>query len=160
MAVTTTLAPLVEAELVTRLQARAGLAGVLVDSGPLGASTDGHIEYIEIGGSLDQQATIQSTEAWSSLGNLRRQETIVIDCLVFVQVTGAGGADIRTASARAHAILAEVATELRDDPDLGGLIDRNAQFGGEWSEQRFAGSGTRASAIRFQVTYMATLPRT
>lgn len=157
MPVTTTLAPAFEAALVTALQARAGLAGVLVDSGPLGASTDGNLEYIEIGGSLDPQPTIQSTEAWGLLGNARKEETVAFDCLCFVQVTGSGGVDIRRASVRAHALLAEVATELRDDPDLGGV--RVTQFS-EWSEQRFAGSGTRAALIRFAITYTATLPRT
>ena len=139
MSVTTTYAPGFEDALVTALQAREGLAGVLVDSGPLGASTDGHIEYIEIGGSLDAQPTIQSTEAWSLLGNARKEETVVIDCLCYVQLTGGGGEAIRAASARAHELLAEVATALRDDPDLGGV--RVTQFS-EWSEQRFAGSGT------------------
>lgn len=159
MAFVTSRAAAFEAALVTALQGRAGLAGVLVDSGPLGASTDGNLEYIEIGGSLDAQPTITSTEVWGLLGNARREETVAIDCLCFVQMTGNGGAVIRAASARAHVLLAEVATQLRDTPDMDLDNLRVTQFS-EWTEQRFAGSGTRASAIRFQVTYTASLPRT
>lgn len=159
MAFITTLAADFETALVTALQARPGLAGVLVDSGPLGDSTAGHKEYVEIGGSLDQQPTISSIETWGLLGNARRDETVTLDCLAYVEVTGAGGAGIRAASARAHELLAEVATQLRETPDMGLTNLRVTQFGG-WSEQRAAGAGERASYIRFQVTYNATLPRT
>lgn len=156
MAVTTTLAPQFEAALVTALQARVGLAGVYVDSGTVGDIPAK--EYIEIGGRIDPGPRAESLETWGAIGNLRKEETVTFHCLIYVQVTGSGGAGIRAAGARAHELLAEVATQLRDDPDMGDLV-RVTELG-DWTEQTFVGSGTRASVLLFDIRYTASLPRT
>lgn len=94
------------------LALRAGLSGVQVGTGPLGAAS--------------QQESIQlftgsSSQEWATTGR-RKEEELTIDGSIWVSRPSADDAVIREARARAIALLAELEDFLRLDPSLGGVV--------------------------------------
>ncbi|MEW6583476.1 MAG: hypothetical protein AB1416_12030 [Actinomycetota bacterium] len=104
-----------KAALLTRLQARPGLAGVQVTWGwPPG---DLEPEWIMLG-------DVDGTQAAAALGAQRREEEYFLD--VTISVVRDMADDPRETADRAFALAAEVEDELRGDASLGGVV-REAQ---------------------------------
>lgn len=100
---------------------RAGLAGVQIATGWLGADTSG-VETIQI---LDGLARQQ----WGGIGRLSREEELEIRLVIFVRKPGGADSVIRATRARAFALLAEIEDAIRATAaavSFGGIV-RKAQ---------------------------------
>lgn len=159
MTVTTTLATQFEDALLTALQGRAGLSGVNIEMTPVDRAAG---DWIMIGAGDD--SAVSSSESWSLVGNVRRREVVTLDCIIEVTKSGAGETVAKAARDRAHALFAEVATELRDAAQPGS--EHALLLGGKchmfqlssWTEKRGVGDRQRWSQIVFTITYTGDLP--
>ena len=102
--------PTVRAQLVTRLAARAGLAGVQVSQYHPGDQVQPEAIFT---GKVTGRHDISSIKA----GRKNRDETYDLD--VVVSVLGSTDGKLETAETRAFALLAEIEGELADDPRIG-----------------------------------------
>lgn len=162
MAITTTLATQFEDQLVAALRARPGLTDDQVIIGPVGSDLAAG-DYIITGVGIGNES-VSSDEEFNILGNVRRQERITLNCFIEAHRPGAGELAVQAARDAAHALLAEVAEELRTAafPEnnhpltLGGLAHMFELSA--WDERRGATTNARWSQIPFQVTYVGDLP--
>jgi hypothetical protein len=151
MSATDSRAVAFEDALVDALQAREDLEGVQVDIGPLGDYTAKR-ESVQFFG-------CRAEEEWAALGNARRDETLTLKGMLFVDVPGGSvNQAVRTASARAWELRNIVAAQLRSDPKVGGTV---YAAGIVRSEERrgLNPDGSRRSTIEFEIQARATLPR-
>ncbi len=109
--------PLAKAQIRTTLQARVGLAGVLVQWGyPMESPADRERIFIDDAKSVDR--------AWAGLGQLRVDETykLTIHAEVFQE-----GDDAMTCELRMWAIVAEVERAVLNDITLAGILTWGAK---------------------------------
>jgi hypothetical protein len=132
------------------LQARAGLAGVTVSTGPLGDGVGGQ-ESIEFG-------HVDNTIDWHAIGRKAREENYMVDGWIFVTVYGGDEAAISAARDRAVALLDEVNTCLVADPSVGGVVTV-AQVTAWALDQAITGQNTnaRGAAIEFTTSVKAII---
>lgn len=114
---TTSRAPAVIDELVTRLRAAAALADVAVHDGPEVTSAPLK-EVVTVGwdGDENNDEAVQSQQEWASIGQKAKNETFQIPCAA---IAWRGDTNIRAARVRAYELVAAVEDVLRVDPALG-----------------------------------------
>jgi hypothetical protein len=118
--------------LITALQARAGLTGVQVREG--WESSNLEPEAITIGGDTEDNddAAVDGDQTPAQLGAQRREETFDIHCEIAVWSGDTDAASMKTVRRRAFTLLGEIEQQLRGpvgDPTLGGAV-RYAQLAG------------------------------
>lgn len=105
----------------TTLAARAGLSGVQIATGWLGADTSGR-ESIQILDGLSRQQ-------WGGIGRLSREEELEIRLVIFARRPGGSDTVIREVRARVYELLAEIEDAIRATASavsFGGVV-RKAQ---------------------------------
>lgn len=136
---TTSSIPSVKATLVSRLQARAGLAGVQVAYGwPKGAIQK---ELVLVGGT-------KGAQAWGPFGKRSKDEEY--DLQVAVSVVFADGVQ-QAATERAFVIVGEIEQELRNDPTVGGIVRLAAVEGNFSLDENVLGGLEREAFVEFSV---------
>lgn len=101
--------------LADRLAARPALAAVVVASAAIDQAKAARPDIIELLGTELEQV-------FGAIGARRMSESYDLLGEITVVRPGASEADIRATRNRAKAILAELETELRDDPTLGAVV--------------------------------------
>lgn len=147
MSVVSTIPACLDA-LVTRLQARPGLAGVEVTSGPLGID-DTAAESIQFD-------NVEADQDWASAIRRSRDETYTIRGFLWIVQPGADEPAIKAARDRAFELFDELALALHEDPTLGGVV-RTAQVRRPRLDQGIWGDGSRAARIQFAIEVSARL---
>jgi hypothetical protein len=109
--VATSTIPTTKANLVTQLQARAGLAGVQVSYGP--PLPNPQREYIWVG----DVTGVQEFAAMAAPNQRHEQYTVK----TIIGVLKEGG-DIQAADVRCFALMGEVEAQLRTDSTIGGAV--------------------------------------
>lgn len=85
-----------------------------------------------------------------------REETYVVEGVVFIARGGAGETVIKDARDRATALLVEVETQVRDDPKISGTV-ASAQIGDQVLEQGFNADLGRFAQWRFEIEVQASI---
>lgn len=89
----------------TRLEARAGLAGVQINSAPMGADTAKEaITFHDLDGE----------QTWAALGQERKKDAFTVDGTTWINKPGKGETIAKEARDRAAVLLAEVEAELKN----------------------------------------------
>ena len=103
--------------LIAALRARPGLSNYVVHDGtPI---TDEGTDYIAVGWSDEESASVTASQEPATLGNLRRAETYSINCQA---CAWNGSTDMKSARDVAFAIFAEVEDCLRADGTIAGNV--------------------------------------
>lgn len=122
------------------LASRAGLFGVQVSSGYLGADSDAYesIQLVDVS---------PANQQWSMIGNKRRDEEYTLQGIIWVVQAGKGETVIRAARDRVFALLAEIEDFLRVDPTIGSTtrvselsaypLEQGANDRGRWCQISF-----------------------
>lgn len=143
MAIESTL-PAFVAALKTQLEARSGLNGVVIATGPIPDLRDS----IELLGAED-------TTDWAMLGNRRIEEEFILSGAIYGYQTGGGEAAITAARSAVFAIFNELLSQLQSDPTVSGTV-RLARVAGFTLDQGY-GSEQRVAKIDFRITAQAYL---
>lgn len=139
MATITSIADAYMVALADALALRTGLDGVQIATGWLGGDAAAR-ESIQF-------TAVRGTQQWGMLSNRRRNEEFVIEATIWVVNPGKNEDVIRSARARAIALLAEIEDELRVDPTVGNVaqvsqvtaydLDQGANTAGRWCQIEF-----------------------
>lgn len=140
----TSTVPAFKAALLTRLQARTGLAGVQVTYGwPSGQVKR---ESIMLGG-------VTGSQEFRTVGATQRMEDYSLTA--YVTVIKEGGAQQQSADERALALMAEVEADLRSDPTVNNTV-LTAQLS-RFDLEPMASSETREARLTLTIDVMARI---
>lgn len=89
----------------TRLEARAGLAGVQINSAPMGADTAREAITLH---------ALEGEQSWAALGQERKKDNFTVTGTTWINKPGANDAIAKEARDRAAALLAEVEAEMKN----------------------------------------------
>lgn len=115
----TSQVPALISAVVTALSADPGMAGVLVNDGPIVTAQQAGTDWVFVGYDGDPQGEMEAasaTQEWAGLGAKRKDEQIDLVCAV---VAGRGDTNVAAARSRAYVLLGVVEDILRADPSLG-----------------------------------------
>lgn len=125
----------------TRLEARPGLAGVQINSAPMGVNTAAEAITVH---------DLEGEQTWAALGRERKRDSFTLNCTTWIHKPGADEADAKACRDRAEALLAEVEADLKDFPETvnGSQItalnlanvslDQGANTDGRWAQVTFS----------------------